>query len=1076
MKKVFLMVFRLSLVSFACLLILGVTYPRLAEAQLQPPAQDYYLHFSQSIELRFGFSALGAAPHELAWVETPGDLIVDNALTVEAWVFWDGSDLEELQLASGIDLNRMTLFCGQRAYGFYYRPPREPEPEGWTFLLETDSMTLSDTGNIPLPIGEWAHLAATYDGNTVRTFLNGILQNEGPASGTILNPGTAFKYLECSYSAYLPGGELDVDSIFGIGLGMGFQGGVRQLRIWNRALSQVEIVDNTGLHLEGTEPGLVGYWPLDGPPDPLQAPNKVAGGPPLKLGFVVPNGQYQSPSAAWRLTDPMFIVREDLAEDVVVTDCPSIPGLAMVYWPLDAQDDGDLDLIFSGQTSVSGVGLVPFRALIRDGENGFVFDTPGAIAGTVPLAYNSLRGVTADFNGDGRLDVFSANVGEDWYTTSGAPNTLLLSRPDGRLEDASDNLLAPPCNADTPQFEGQHMCYQGGDFGGRTPGVRYPGTGEAVPPEPDFTHDVAAGDIDGDGDIDILVGNRPSYDTEPAYLLINDGQGGFLANWQLMPDYLNGQTGEDDGEGRADPSAFLLEDMDGDGHVDLVSGPSQLEAPGGDPFVDPWVCGISWNDGTGDFSNAETMVLVPTEGIPINSTGEPGSSGAMLATDIDNDGDKDLLVSWDAPDYSGTIPSSLQIWVNQGGRVFVDETVARVGAPPQAGLPVHWVLKSYAEDFNQDGCPDLLFQTDQDAAHAMIWFNDCQGNFTPRTAPGPPKMGGYYIPLDFDGDGDTDLISAHPVNLHIAGIEGCSEGEYVEDGFESDYIDFAVLLNQSIPSGNINAGHSGAWFNTATSGQGQLIDVEPEEQFMFVAWFTYTDAASNNPFEQHWFTAQGNYSGNTAELILYETLGGQFDDPQEVSSNPVGEVTLSFTDCDQGQMIYRFDDEERQGSFPLQRVIPGSDNVCEGRSGTAANSTQAVSINAGMDGAWYDENTSGQGFLIDAHPNPAGDNFIFVAWFTYGEDTASGQRWLTAQGNFAGSTAEIDVFETTGGSFDDPQEPGTTKVGTMTIDFTDCSNAQLTYSLPAESAEGDIAITRVIPGGQALCEELAEAD
>ena len=46
----------------------------------------------------------------------------------------------------------------------------------------------------------------------------------------------------------------------------------------------------------------------------------------------------------------------------------------------------------------------------------------------------------------------------------------------------------------------------------------------------------------------------------------------------------------------------------------------------------------------------------------------------------------------------------------------------------------------------------------------------------------------------------------------------------------------------------------------------------------------------------------------------------------------------------------------------------------------------------------------------------------------------------------------------------------------MSLDFTDCSNAQLSYSLPANSAEGDIAITRVIPGSQALCEELAGAD
>ncbi len=40
----------------------------------------------------------------------------------------------------------------------------------------------------------------------------------------------------------------------------------------------------------------------------------------------------------------------------------------------------------------------------------------------------------------------------------------------------------------------------------------------------------------------------------------------------------------------------------------------------------------------------------------------------------------------------------------------------------------------------------------------------------------------------------------------------------------------------------------------------------------------------------------------------------------------------------------------------------------------------------------------------------------------------------------------------------------------------DCSNALLTYALTDNGAEGDIAITRVIPGGQALCEELAGAD
>ena len=280
-----------------------------------------------------------------------------------------------------------------------------------------------------------------------------------------------------------------------------------------------------------------------------------------------------------------------------------------------------------------------------------------------------------------------------------------------------------------------------------------------------------------------------------------------------------------------------------------------------------------------------------------------------------------------------------------------------------------------------------------------------------------------------------------------------------------------TITNDDVSSGfQINAGHSGAWFNPATSGQGLLLDVEPAEQFMFIAWFTYTDAASANPFEQRWLTAQGNYNGNTAVLDLFETLGGKFDDPQKVTTTKVGEVTVSFSDCGHGQAIYSFDEEDLQGEFPLERAIPGSGNTCDELNGS---STQSVDINAGMDGAWFDPATSGQGYLIDSYPNPDGSNFIFVAWFTYGDDTASGQRWLTAQGGFAGSIAELDVFESTGGSFDDPQAPETVKVGIMSIDFTDCSNAKLTYALPDDNAEGDVAIQRAVPGAEALCEKIA---
>ena len=308
------------------------------------------------------------------------------------------------------------------------------------------------------------------------------------------------------------------------------------------------------------------------------------------------------------------------------------------------------------------------------------------------------------------------------------------------------------------------------------------------------------------------------------------------------------------------------------------------------------------------------------------------------------------------------------------------------------------------------------------------------------------------------GDGGSGSFN-HVIYSNTAGLDLAE--------LSWDFFQLFTLTGDS-PVFQINAGHAGAWFNPETPGQGQLIDVEPESKFLFLSWFTFTDAASANPSEQHWFTAQGNYLGDTADLVVYETLGGQFDGPQEVSNDAVGDATLSFSDCGSGQLAYTIEPWDLQGSFPLQRAIAGTENVCEERAGI---SNEPLELNDGRDGAWFDEATPGQGFLIDAHP---GDDFIFVAWFTYGEDTASGQRWLTAQGPVEGSTADMVVYETVGGSFDEPKPSETNAVGTMTIDFTDCSKALLTYSITDEALAGMIDIERAIPGTEALCEELTQ--
>ena len=74
-----------------------------------------------------------------------------EALTIEAWVRWESSDLTEVAQATGIDIDRMTLFCGSRAWGFQRGSNGADE---WTFFLQTDNFVHHDTGPIPLPLNE----------------------------------------------------------------------------------------------------------------------------------------------------------------------------------------------------------------------------------------------------------------------------------------------------------------------------------------------------------------------------------------------------------------------------------------------------------------------------------------------------------------------------------------------------------------------------------------------------------------------------------------------------------------------------------------------------------------------------------------------------------------------------------------------------------------------------------------------------------------------------------------------------------------------------------------------------------
>lgn len=151
----------------------------------------------------------------------------------------------------------------------------------------------------------------------------------------------------------------------------------------------------------------------------------------------------------------------------------------------------------------------------------------------------------------------------------------------------------------------------------------------------------------------------------------------------------------------------------------------------------------------------------------------------------------------------------------------------------------------------------------------------------------------------------------------------------------------------------------------------------------------------------------------------------------------------------------------------------------------AASSLQGLTfqINNGMNDAWYSPATSGQGFLMTVFPEIGQ---MFVAWFTYDterppEDVQAilgepGHRWLTAQGPYSGDTASLTIYLTEGGVFDAAEPPAQNSgvgYGTMTIEFSDCTQGLVTYEIDSPEVSGTIPIQRIVNDNVARCESQA---
>ena len=109
--------------------------------------------------------------------------------------------------------------------------------------LNGTSESYIDTDGAVISNGSWYHVAATYDGNYQKIYINGTLVKTSSDLKTVLPSGTSNYYIGLSTEAY-------------------FSGRIDEVRIWNDVRTAAEIADNMDDELAGNESGLVAYYKM----------------------------------------------------------------------------------------------------------------------------------------------------------------------------------------------------------------------------------------------------------------------------------------------------------------------------------------------------------------------------------------------------------------------------------------------------------------------------------------------------------------------------------------------------------------------------------------------------------------------------------------------------------------------------------------------------------------------------------------------------------------------------------------------------------------------------------------------
>ena len=351
----------------------------------------------------------------------------------------------------------------------------------------------------------------------------------------------------------------------------------------------------------------------------------------------------------------------------------------------DFNNDGYVDVIYVGSMKYDAQNMVgdntgglcgggeckgnkPLPQLFLGDENRKLTKAKGLLIDNredpgLSLGKGSL---VADYNNDGVFDfyVYDHGVG----THDGFRDSYFLSQPNGTWLESSDTHLSHPNFAN-------------------------------------FDHGGAVGDIDNDGDMDVVITESDWRTGTFLWCLMNDGTG-FLKKRKC---------------GGIFSFALELADMDGDGDLDVLVGSMEFDSSK-DSHMSP---AVVWNDGRGNFHKNNRTNLKRHRKL--------GNTPEVSAADLDGDGDLDIVYSRAGHRYVGTAVSIIE---NLGNKKFKDHGLFHLLEAPADYVPDHegnpynaFISMVKFRDLDKDGDMDIYLGGSAHKTNGMVLLNEGDFNF-----------------------------------------------------------------------------------------------------------------------------------------------------------------------------------------------------------------------------------------------------------------------------------------------------------------------------------------------------------